>query len=150
MFGFHETVRLRVHALPGIAASNLWESSLRRLLAAIACSVAVSGCLPVTQQTLAVSCSEYIGKPIASRIAALGPPQTVYRINESQVGYIFEARETGYVGGEPYYTVNYMIGADKHHTPVRRVTTTCKGVFVVRAPSDTMPVSQRIIVDVIS
>ncbi len=142
---------LRVHASPGDAASNLWEDSVRRLLAAIACSMGVGGCLPfTTQQTLAVACSEYIGKPVTSRIAALGPPQTVYRINESQVGYIFEARETSYVGGEPYYTVNYMIGADKHHTPVRRVTTTCKGVFVVRAPSDTMPVSQRIIVDVIS
>lgn len=123
---------------------------MQKLLTAIACSIGLAGCVPATQQTLAVSCSEYIGKPIASRIAALGPPQRVYRINEAQMGYIFEARETRFVGGEPYYTVNYMIGADKHHTPVRPVTTTCKGVFVVRAPSDTTPVSQRIIVDVIS
>jgi hypothetical protein len=122
---------------------------LRRLSAAIACSIWAGGCTPTTQETLAVSCSEYIGKPIASRIAALGPPRTVYRIDETRLGYVFEARETRYVGGMPYYTVNYMIGADKHRTPIQPVTTVCTGVFVVRAPSDATPPSQRIIVDVI-
>ena len=123
---------------------------MRRSLAAITCFMGLSGCVPVTHETLAVSCSEYIGKPISSRIAAMGPPQTVYRINSLQVGYVFEAQETRYVGGVPYYTVNYMTGADKHRTPIRPVTTTCKGVFVVRAPSDATPVSERIIIDVIS
>jgi hypothetical protein len=43
-----------------------------------------------------------------------------------------------------------MIGADKHRTPVRKVTTICSGVFVVSAPSDTTPVTERIVVDVVS
>jgi len=143
-------MKLQTLAVQGGAASNTPGDSLRQVLAVIAVSMGVGGCVPVTHQALAVSCSEYIGKPITSRIAALGPPQTVYRIDASHMGYVFEAQETRYVGGVPYYTVNYMIGADKHHTPVRRVTTTCKGAFVVLAPSDTTPVSERIIVDVIS
>jgi hypothetical protein len=126
------------------------EAFVKFTFGALALALGAAACVPTTHQTLVVSCSEYIGKPISSRIAVLGRPKTVYRINETQVGYIFEAKETRYVGGEPYYTVNYLIGADKHHMPVRRVTTACQGVFVVRAPSDTMPVSERIIIDVIS
>jgi hypothetical protein len=123
---------------------------VKKIFVSLALAFGAAACVPTTHETLAVSCSEYIGKPISARIAAFGPPKTVYRINETQVGYIFEAKETRYIGGEPFYTVNYMIGADKHHTPVRSVTTSCKGVFVVRAPSDTTPVSERIIIDIVS
>jgi hypothetical protein len=110
--------------------------------------LASAGCAPTIHETLAVSCSEYIGRPISERIAALGPPKAVYRINPTQLGYVFEARETALVGGETYYTVNYMVGVDRHRTPIYPVTTTCQGVFVVRAPSDATPISQRVIVDV--
>jgi hypothetical protein len=123
---------------------------LRTLFVTLAAAIGVGGCVPTTYETLALSCSDYIGKPISARIAAWDPPRTVYRISPTQVGYIFESKQTAFVGGEPYYTVNYLIGADKHHTPVRKLTTICSGVFVVNAPSDTVPVSARIVVDVVS
>jgi hypothetical protein len=100
-------------------------------------------------EAIEVSCSEYIGKPISSRIAAFGPPNSVYRISATQVGYVFKTKETAYVGGEPYYTVNYLTGADKHRTPVRKISRVCQGVYVVHAPSDALPASERIIVDVL-
>lgn len=118
-------------------------------LALAAASLQAAGCVPTYHETLALSCSEYIGKPISTRIAALGPPKAIYRINRTQIGYVFESRETVLVGGEPYYTVNYLVGSEKHYTPIRPLTTTCTGVFVVQAPTDSVPVSQRIIVDVV-
>jgi hypothetical protein len=123
---------------------------LRTLGVTLAAAIGAGGCVPTTHETLAVSCSDYIGKPISARIAAWGPPRTVYRISPTQIGYIFESKQTAFIGGEPYYTVNYLIGADKHRTPIRKVTTVCSGVFVVNAPSDAMPVTERIVVDVIS
>jgi len=123
---------------------------LRTLFVTLAAGVAVGGCVPTTHETLAVSCSDYIGKPISARIAAWGPPRTVYRISPTEVGYVFESRQTAFIGGEPYYTVNYMIGADKHRTPVRKLTTICSGVFVVNAPTDAVPVNERIVVNVVS
>jgi hypothetical protein len=131
------------------ASNSLREVRLRKLSIALAIALGAGGCVPTVHETLAVSCSDYIGKPISARIAALGPPRTVYRIDDTRVGYVFESRETTFIGGEPYYTVNYMVGADKHRTPIRPVTTTCHGIFVARAPSDATPVSQRIVVDVI-
>jgi hypothetical protein len=123
---------------------------LRTLFVTLAAAIGVGGCAPTAYETLALSCSDYIGKPISARIAAWGPPRTVYRISPTQIGYVFESRETTFIGGEPYYTVNYMIGADKHRTPIRKVTTICSGVFVVNALSDATPVTERVIVDVIS
>lgn len=98
-------------------------------------------------ETVTVSCSEYIGRPISERIAALGPPHAVYRISPTQVGYVFETKETAFVGGHTYYTVNYMTGADRHRTPIHPLTRTCRG-FVVHAPS-AAPISERIIIDVL-
>ena len=123
---------------------------LRTLFATLAAATAAGGCVPATQETLALSCSDYIGKPISARIAAWGAPRTVYRMSPTQVGYIFESKQTAFIGGEPYYTVNYMIGADKHHTPIRKVTTVCSGVFVANAPSDVLPVTEQIVVDIIA
>jgi hypothetical protein len=123
---------------------------LRTLFVTLAAAIGVGGCAPTTYETLALSCSDYIGKPISARIAAWGPPRTMYRISPTQIGYVFESKQTAFIGGEPYYTVNYLIGADKHRTPIRKVTTVCSGVFVVRAPSDATPVAERIVVDVIS
>jgi hypothetical protein len=123
---------------------------VRALFVTFAVAIGAGGCVPTAHETLALSCSDYIGKPISARIAAWGPPRTIYRIDPIQVGYIFESRQTTFIGGEPYYTVNYLIGADKHRTPIRPVTTTCNGVFIVRAPSDATPISERIVVDVIS
>ncbi|WP_040639261.1 hypothetical protein [Microvirga lotononidis] len=120
------------------------------LFATLAVAVGAGGCVPAVQEPLALSCSDYIGKPISARIAAWGPPKTVYRISPTQVGYIFESRQSAYIGGEPYYTVNYLIGADKHHAPVRKVTTICSGVFIVNAPTDAVPVDERIVVNVVS
>jgi hypothetical protein len=114
----------------------------------LAAAFSVGGCTTAAYESAEMSCSDYIGKPISSRIAAYGPPTSVYRINASQVGYVFKTKTTSYVGGEPYYTVNYLTGADKHHTPVRKVTRVCHGVYVVHAPLDTIPVSERIIVSV--
>jgi hypothetical protein len=116
----------------------------------LAAAIGVGGCAPTPYETLALSCSDYIGKPISARITAWGPPRTMYRISPTQIGYAFESKETAFIGGEPYYTVNYLIGADKHRTPIRKVTTVCSGVFVVRAPTDATPVTERIVVDVIS
>jgi hypothetical protein len=121
---------------------------MRTTIVAAGLCASLGGCTS-THETLAASCSEYIGEPISKRIAALGPPKAVYRINATQIGYVFESRETSLVGGEPFYTVNYMTGADKHHMPVRRVTTICKAHFIVSAPSDATPMTQRIIVDVV-
>jgi hypothetical protein len=124
------------------------ENRLRRALVMSAIAASTAGCVPTSHETLAASCSDYIGKPISARIAALGPPKSVYRIDANQVGYVFESRQTTFVGGESYYTVNYMTGADKHRTPIRPVTTVCSGIFVVRAPSDRTPLAERIVVDV--
>lgn len=126
---------------------------MRTILTLLALALGVGGCVPpayeAAYEAVDMPCSDHIGKSIASRIAALGPPQNVYRINATQVGYVFKTKETAYVGGEPYYTVNYLTGADKHRTPVRKITRICHGVFVVQAPSDAIPVSERIIVDVL-
>ncbi len=121
---------------------------MKRMLAAVGMALGAAGCVPTTYETMSVSCSDYIGRPISERIAALGPPQATYRINPTEIGYVFETKETAFVGGHAYYTVNYMTGADKHRTPIRPVTTKCRG-FVVRAPSAATPVSERIIVDVL-
>jgi hypothetical protein len=124
------------------------EASLRPILALVAAAFSVSGCTTAAYEAAEMSCSEYIGKPISSPIAAYGPPTSVYRINASQVGYVFRTKTTAYVGGEPFYTVNYLTGADKHYTPIRKITRVCHGVYVAHAPSDAIPVSERIIVAV--
>jgi hypothetical protein len=121
---------------------------LRSIFALLAAAFSVGGCTTAIDETAEMSCSDYIGKPVSSRIAAYGPPTSVYRINSRQVGYVFKTKTTTYVGGEPFYTVNYLTGADKHHTPVRKITRVCHGTYVVHAPSDSMPVSEQIIVGV--
>ncbi|MBB3017334.1 hypothetical protein FHR70_000374 [Microvirga lupini] len=121
---------------------------MRPILILLATALSLGGCTTATYEAAEMSCSDYIGKPISSRIAAYGPPTSVYRINATQVGYVFKTKSTTYVGGEPYYTVNYLTGADKHHMPVRQITRVCHGVYVVHAPSDAMPVSERVIVAV--
>jgi hypothetical protein len=132
-----------------IRSAGHWEARLRPILALLAIAFAAGGCTTTAHEAAEMFCSDYIGKPISSRIAAYGPPTSVYRINSSQVGYVFKTRNTAYVGGEPYYTVNYLTGADKHRTPVRKITRICHGVYVVHAPSDAMPVSERVIVKVL-
>ncbi len=122
---------------------------MKRLVLVIASAAAAGGCVPTTYGTVAVSCADYIGRPISERIAALGPPRAIHRISPTQLGYVFETSETTFHGGHTYYTVNYLVGSDKHRTPIYPVTTTCRGTFVVLAPSDATPVSQRIIVDVL-
>ena len=131
-----------------VGSAGYREACLRPILALLAAAVSVGGCPTATYEAAEMSCSDYIGRPISSRIAAYGPPTSVYRIDASQVGYVFKTKTTSYVGGEPYYTVNYLTGADKHHAPVRKVTRVCHGVYVVHAPLDTIPVSERIIVGV--
>ena len=125
------------------------EACLRTTLALLLIAVGVGACVPPAYEAVEMSCSDYIGQPISKRIAALGPPQSVFRINATQVGYVFKTKTTAYVGGEPYYTVNYLTGADKHHTPVHKIARICEGVFVVQAAADTIPISERIIVDVL-
>ena len=125
------------------------EACLRPILALLATALSVGGCTTATYEAAEMSCSDYIGKPISSRIAAYGPPTSMYRVNASQVGYIFTTKTTIDVGGEPYYTVNYLTGADKHRMPVRRITRVCEGIYVVHAPTDSIPVSERVIVNVI-
>lgn len=122
---------------------------MKRLMFTVGWAVAAGGCVPTTYETFAVTCSDYIGRPVSERIAALGPPEAVYRISPTLLGYVFETSETTFHGGHTYYTVNYMVGADKHRAPIYPVTTTCRGTFVVAAPSDATPASQRIIVDVL-
>jgi hypothetical protein len=111
-------------------------------------ALGAAGCVQTVHEPLAVSCSDYVGRPISERIAALGPPQSVYRISPTELGYVFETKETALVGGYTYYTVNYLVGADRHHTPIFPVTTKCRG-FVVSAPLASTPVSERVIVDVL-
>lgn len=118
---------------------------MKRIVAVVGVALGAGGCVSTVEQTVSYSCSDFIGRPISERIAALGPPQAVYRITPTEVGYIFETKDTVHVGGETYYTVNYMIGADEHRMPIHAVTTRCRG-FVVRAPSFATPVSERIIV----
>jgi hypothetical protein len=125
------------------------EACLRTILTLLLIAVGAGGCVTPAFEAVEMSCSDYIGKPISSRIAAYGPPKSVYRINATQVGYVFKTKSTAYVGGEPFYTVNYLTGADKHHTPVRKIARVCHGVYVVQAPSDATPVTERIIVDVL-
>jgi hypothetical protein len=122
---------------------------LRRMAAVVSIALGAGGCVQIVQETtVSLSCADYIGRPISERIAVLGPPQAVYRITPTEVGYVFETKDTALVGGETYYTVNYMIGADEHRAPIYPVTTKCRG-FVVRAPSPATPLSQRVIVDVL-
>lgn len=122
---------------------------MKRGVAAVAGALVAGGCMPAAYEAPALACTEHIGKPISSRIAALGPPRRVYRIDATRVGYVFESREVRYVGGEPYYTVNYLTHVDKKRAPVRPVTTTCTGLFITHAPTDAMPASERIVVDIV-
>jgi len=128
--------------------ANHREVCVRLILVLLATALGAGGCTTASYESAEMSCSEYIGSPISAHIAAYGPPTSVYRINASEVGYVFKTRTTAYVGGEPYYTVNYLTGADKHHTPVRKLTRVCEGVYVVHAPSDAIPVSERVIVGI--
>lgn len=130
-----------------VQSADYWEACLRRFLALLVTALSVGGCT-TTYEAAEMSCSDYIGMPISSHIAAYGPPTSVYRINSSQIGYVFKTKTTAYVGGEPYYTVNYLTGADKHHTPVRKITRICHGTYVVHAPSDAIPTSEQIIVGI--
>ncbi|WP_157961413.1 hypothetical protein [Microvirga flavescens] len=115
---------------------------------ALVAALALSGCAPTTYSNLAMACSEHVGKPISERIAALGPPAAIVRLSPTQVGYKFVSTATIYLGGDVYYTVNYMRGADANRTPIYPVTGTCRGMFVVNAPSDAMPLTKRIIIEV--
>lgn len=132
-----------------IRSAGYWEARLRPTLVVLVTALGIGGCTTATFEAAEMSCSDYIGKPISSRIAAYGPPTSVYRISATQVGYVFKTKTTAYVGGEPFYTVNYLTGADKHHTPVRKITRICHGTYVIHAPSDALPISERIIVDVL-
>lgn len=121
---------------------------MRKQIVAAAMALGAAGCAPMAHETIAMTCTEYVGRPISERIAAYGPPKTVIRLSPTTVGYVFEAMETRISGGDPYYTVNYMTGVDRHRTPYYRTKKTCRGTFVVHAPADAIPVNQRIIVDV--
>ncbi|HZH12609.1 MAG TPA: hypothetical protein VEZ24_19830 [Microvirga sp.] len=118
---------------------------MKRMIAVVSLALGVGGCVSTVEETVSFSCADFIGRPISERIAALGPPQSVYRITPTEVGYIFETKDTVLAGGGSYYTVNYMTGADRHRAPIHTVTTKCRG-FVVRAPSPATPVSERIII----
>lgn len=106
----------------------------------------LGGC--AATNSISMSCSEYIGKPISERIAALGPPTAVVRVGPTQVGYKFVSTATTYSGGELYYTVNYLSRVDENRAPIYPTTGTCYGTFTVTAASDAVPLSRRIIVEV--
>ena len=121
---------------------------VKRLAAGVGVALGVAACVPTVEKAVSFSCADFIGSPISKHIAALGPPQAVYRITPTEVGYVFETKDTALIGGETYYTVNYLVGADRHRAPIHPVTTKCRG-FVVRGPSSAAPVSQGVIVDVL-
>ncbi|WP_134495997.1 hypothetical protein [Microvirga pakistanensis] len=121
---------------------------MKKIAVTVGLALGAAGCVPTVHETMAVSCFDYIGRPISERIAAFGPPQAIYRISPTELGYVFETKDTTFVGGHTYYTVNYLTGSDRHRTPIHPVTTRCRG-FVVRTPSSTAPVSERVIVDVL-
>ncbi|MEZ0172047.1 hypothetical protein [Microvirga sp. TS319] len=121
---------------------------MKRVIVVVGIALGAAGCVPAAYEATQLSCADFIGRPISERIAALGPPQATYRISPTEVGYVFETKETAFVGGYEYYTVNYLVGADRHHTPIYPVTTKCRG-FVVSAPSPATPVSERVIVNVL-
>lgn len=122
---------------------------VRRVVAVVSVALGAGGCVSTVQETVSFSCADFIGRPISEqRIAALGPPQAVYRITPTEVGYVFETKDTVLAGGGTYYTVNYMTGADRHRAPIRPVTTKCRG-FVVQVPSPAAPITERVIVDVL-
>ena len=129
-------------------APSLGEKRVKRIAVVVGAALGAAGCVPAAQETVKFSCSDFIGRPISERIAALGPPQAIYRISPTELGYVFETKETTFVGGHTYYTVNYLVGSDRHRTPIYPVTTKCRG-FVVRAPSSATPASERIILDVL-
>jgi len=121
---------------------------VKKLAAVAGLALLTAGCAYPPQGELVMACTDYIGQPISDRIAAYGPPQTVVRLSPTEVGYTFFTKTTTYSGGEVFYTTNYMVGVDTHRMPVYATTTTCRGTFITRAPSDAIPVEQRIIVDV--
>ncbi|MGO4572908.1 hypothetical protein [Microvirga sp. 2TAF3] len=123
---------------------------MKKLIAVAGLALQTAGCVLPPQGELAMTCTDFIGKPISDRIAAFGPPQTVVRLSPTRVGYTFVAKTTTLSGGAVYYTTNYLVRVDKHRTPVYAMTTTCRGTFIVRAPSDATPLDQRIIVDVVT
>ncbi|NIX76624.1 hypothetical protein [Microvirga terricola] len=85
--------------------------------------------MPVWPGPAVVSCSEFIGRPI-SAFTAYRPPSAIIKVNPTPYGYDFVSKETDYVGGEVYYTVNYMVGADAHVLPVYPAETVCRGSFI--------------------
>src|SRR3954469_24663836 len=94
----------------GFRASRWGETQLRRMAAVVSIALGAGGCVQTVQETtVSLSCADYIGRPISERIAVLGPPQAVYRITPTEVGYVFETKDTALAGGETDYTVNYMI-----------------------------------------
>ena len=111
-------------------------------------ALCAAGCAPVPQGSVVMECSEYIGKPITKGIAAYGYPKSVTRLSPTEVGYVFKVKETTVVGGEVFYTPNYMVGVDVQRMPSYLATSTCTGIFVARAPYDGMPLRERIVIGV--
>ena len=98
---------------------------------------------PSMQQSVAQARTKLIGKPISERIAALGRPESVTRVNPRQVAYTFAVSETTSRGGNVSAG-----GVSATRTPVNVSTTTCRGTFIVHAPRDDTPLRQRLIEDV--
>ncbi|QFU15651.1 hypothetical protein [Microvirga thermotolerans] len=121
---------------------------MKKLAVVAGLALPTVGCAYPPQGALVMSCSDYIGRPISEPIRAYGAPQTVVRISPTEVGYSFVTKTTTYSGGDVWYTTNYMVGVDTHRAPVYATTTACRGTFITRAPSDVVPVEERIVVDV--
>lgn len=121
------------------------ESALKKCFLLLAFAPLAGGC--AAHKSFALTCSEYIGRPISEHIAAYGPPKATFRMTPTTVGYLYEGSETRFVGHQRYYEVNYLTGVDNRRTPTRPAVTTCSGQFIVR--DDGEPRSKRLIVDVI-
>lgn len=108
---------------------------VQRAILAVGLALGTASCAPFWFDPIAMSCSEFIGGPI-SAFAAYGPPSATFKVNPTPYGYDFVSTETGYVGGEVYYTVNYMVGVDAHVLPLYPAKTVCRRAVVTGVPFD--------------
>lgn len=115
---------------------------MRAIASLLAVAPIIVGCAADTN--LAMSCSEYIGKPVSHLMARQGPPESTVAISKSSVGYVYTATRQSYTPSLPYYEVNYMTNVENRRTVSRPVTVSCRGTYIALAE----PGERQIIVDV--
>lgn len=115
-----------------------------RVPLAIACAAMLIS--PVTASTSSQRMKADIGKPLSELVIRMGPPESIVRINASQVAVTFVKRGTVVTGGGiysfPILNQPPMIIGE----PVTVQEHVCRFTLIVTASRDNMPLNKMVVV----